>query len=364
MLKRAGLTLIFLQGLFFVSAPAVAWSGRGHDVICRSTVFLLKNKNLQNFLKYRLHTMGHLCNLPDTYWKSLSKDQRRRGDPAHYIDPEVLGLTPAQVPLDLQEIHQKYAGTQNLFDKEKKIFDVTENLGTAWWRVDQFYRRTTGLSNIVKEMKSPLNSMEEQSSDLSYNKTIYQMYTEMGLMGHFVSDLGQPFHNTSDHDGYEAGHGGIHAYYEDHIVAQFDSQFDEKVLAAAKKIKKLNFMKSTSVIERMRGLSSLSVAGVQEIYKLDPILKKSMVEKTSEGMRKKTPAERRAPKDVYLKFEKQIIKDLSRSVFVLAALWDEMYEKMGQPDLTAYRSYRYPFTVEFVPLDYIPTNATEQGVAQ
>nr|HPI40117.1 hypothetical protein [Pseudobdellovibrionaceae bacterium] len=263
-LKLSKLFLPVMSVMIFSQPTEVwAWGGRGHDVICRSAIYLVKNKNLQNFLKTRPHTMGHLCNLPDTYWKTLAKEIRKQGDPAHYIDPEILGITIDKIPFDLKEISKNYNGKENQFEKDKRIFNVIDDLGSAWWRVDQFYRRISALGPQFKNSNFPKNNSEEQNQDLLYNKLVYQMMTEMGLVGHFIGDLGQPFHNTADHDGYAAGHGGIHAYYEEGIIAQFDENLETKALTAARKIKKLPFMNSETVFEKMKGLSALSVQGVK-----------------------------------------------------------------------------------------------------
>jgi hypothetical protein len=44
---------------------------------------------------------------------------------------------------------------------------------------------------------------------------------------------------------------------------------------------------------------------------------------------------------------------MSDSTAQLAAFWDEIYERAGKPDLSAYRSYRYPFKPDFVAPDYL-----------
>ena len=68
-----------------------------------------------------------------------------------------------------------------------------------------------GALKKAKANEVPKGFKEEQDNNLPFNQGTHQMLTNMGVMGHFVGDLGQPFHNTTDHDGYAAGHGGIHA---------------------------------------------------------------------------------------------------------------------------------------------------------
>lgn len=125
-----------------------------------------------------------------------------------------------------------FTGTENKFKSDGgKIFSIPTEFGSVWWRVDQFVRRIAGLEKNFAVAKPPTNGKEEQDNELAYNKLAFQMVIDMGLMGHFVGDTSQPFHTTADYDGYVAGHGGIHAYFEDTAVGQFDgdlhSYFDD-----------------------------------------------------------------------------------------------------------------------------------------
>ena len=71
------------------SSQALAWGGRGHDTICRVASFLVKEPGLKEYLQNKPQMMGHLCNMPDFYWKSLGGDAVKFGSPAHFIDIEV-----------------------------------------------------------------------------------------------------------------------------------------------------------------------------------------------------------------------------------------------------------------------------------
>ena len=72
-LSRVRSFLIILSAmliLFSSPRPAHAWGGRGHNTICEAAAFLVKNKELKEFLQLRPHIMGHLCNIPDIQWKN------------------------------------------------------------------------------------------------------------------------------------------------------------------------------------------------------------------------------------------------------------------------------------------------------
>lgn len=349
---------IFL-GLLFLSGQALAWGGRGHNTICEVAVFLVKEPSLKEYLQNKPQMMGHVCNMPDFYWKSISGEVSKLGNPTHFIDPEIISISVDKIPADYKKLIEQYTGTENKFKKDGgKIFSIPTEFGSVWWRADQFVRRIAGLEKDFSAAKPPMNGKEEQDNDLAYNKLAFQMVVDMGLMGHFVGDTSQPFHTTADYDGYEAGHGGIHAYFEDTAVGHFDGDLHARILKTARAMKNPPFLKPTTVIEKMRSLSEISRAEIPKILKVDPIIKKSTVVK-ERGMEIKTAAERQDGKVGFKRFEKFIVTDMARGSLLLANLWDEAYVKAGRPKLAAYKSYKYPFTVDFVAPDYIEEKPAE-----
>ena len=104
--KKMNLLLLF--SVIFLSLQTLAWGGRGHHAICSAAPHLVKDDSLKNFLKFRPHTMGHLCNIPDIYWKSIGPDVSDLGNPTHYIDPELIGL---KINLENNEKHIRRSTT-------------------------------------------------------------------------------------------------------------------------------------------------------------------------------------------------------------------------------------------------------------
>lgn len=365
--KRAGVLLV-LSLLAFVlvlsfSAESLAWGGRGHHTICDAATFLVQKKGLHEYLTSRPQMMGHLCNVPDFYWKSLGGDATKLGSPAHFIDSELIGLKIKDIPTDYKKIIGEFEGKPSAAKDGATVFSIPTEFGSAWWRADQFFRRAVLLGPSWKEAKIPAGFKEEQDENLPYNKAAYDFVVNIGLMGHFVGDMGQPFHATLDYDGYGAGHGGIHAFYEDAGVASQPYNLTSKVVEAAQKLqksaksklsvekRKAEFLLPGTVVERMRKLTEYSIAEIPLIYKIDPILKKSEFKK-EKGMDLKTAAERKPAETVAKKFEPLIVGQMARSAALLAQLWDEAYEQVGEPKLAAYKSYKYPFTPDFVAPDY------------
>ena len=337
--------------LILTGTQAMAWGGRGHNSICEAAVHLVKTPELKEFLMFKPHVMGHLCNVPDVYWKSLSAESRKASDTTHYINAEKLGVKIGDVPTDYKIIVETYTGKPNKENTAQTLFSVPDEFGSSWWRANQFYELAIEGGKKAKASDLPKDFRDEQNNDLPYNKGIYEMLVNMGLMGHFVGDNGQPFHNTSDHDGYAANHGGIHSFYEEVVVAQFDGDLISRIEKQAKALKNPSFIKKPTVVENMRALSEQSFADIKDVLKADVLIKPSTLT-VDKGMSLKKGAERKSPAEAYKKFDKLIVNEMARSALLLAHLWDEAYLAAGQPSVKGYRSYLYPFTPDFVKPNY------------
>lgn len=341
-----------------LTSQANAWGGRGHAAICETAVFLVKEPGLKDYLKNKPQMMGHLCNMPDFHWRSMSSDLTKLGNPTHFVDPEITGLKVSEIPLDFKQIVDIYTGKPNLFKKGATIYNVPSEFGSSWWRADQFYRRFLTFGKDLAATEAPKNSKEEFDDTLPYNKAVYEMAVSLGLMGHFVGDTSQPLHNTADYDGYASGHGGLHAYYEDLVVSEFDGDLQVRILKEARTMKNAKFLKPTTVIEKMKSLSEISQDELKLIFKADPVKKPSTVV-DEKGMGLKKAAERESPAVGYKKFNKIIVTELARASVLLAHLWDGAYTQAGRPSLASSKIYKYPLTVDFVAPDYLPETPAE-----
>jgi len=335
-----------------------AWGGRGHDSICESAVYLVQNKNLKDFLMSKPHLMGHLCNIPDIYWKSLPMELRRHGDSGHYVDPEVIGLAVKDIPTDYKAIVEKYTNSENKDKTNAKILSVPLEFGSNWWRADQMFRIAIEKGSELQKLPAPQNSKEEQDQNLAYNKAFYEMLTSMGIMGHFVGDNSQPFHTTSDYDGYAANHGGIHSYYEEATVSFFGPDLQDRIYKKALKLKNTSFIKPTNTVDKMKALAEISTKEIKDVLKADPLISQSTI-KLERGMSLKVPAKRKSAEIGFKAFEKMQIEQMARSALLLAHLWDDIYTKIGKPNLDAYKSFRYPLTVDFILPDYYDIKAED-----
>ncbi|MBS1983321.1 MAG: hypothetical protein JST16_04040 [Bdellovibrionales bacterium] len=326
--------------LSLTSLQALAWGNRGHHAICEAATQLVKEPTLKHFLSGRGHVMGHLCNIPDISWRSLASKVTELGNPTHYLSAESVHIGYAQIPAKFEELRAKSPLALNA---------AHEDLGSLWWRADEFYRLATQSGKTATSAGSPSPGAEQNDSD-AFNRSVYQMYTLMGLMGHYVGDASMPYHNTDDYDGWAKGHGGIHSYYEDLIVNEISADYTGKIFNRAKRL--ASSKGQMSVVERMRALGLTALADLPKVEALDKVIRPSKIT-TIENKQVKSRAERVTPEKMVKKFEPLIIDENARSAKLLAEFWDEIYVQAGKPDLNRYKSFRYPLDVEFVAPDYL-----------
>jgi hypothetical protein len=335
-------------GLVFASSSiSLGWGGVGHNTICMVASQLVQEPELAEFLKNKSHVMGHLCNIPDTYWRDLGPAVGALNGPTHYVDVDLLSLKISEIPEDYKVLRSKAVSEPKIL-KKTSIKDFHKEFGSNWWRADQLYRLAVGFGKKSK------------ADSASFSDSVYQFFVHLGLMGHFVGDNSQPFHLTMDYDGFAAGHGGIHSYYEDDIVAEMGIELFQQVHREAKKMLKRDSIKSQvhsflqkgSVLFRMKKLAEISFSEIPDVLKLDPVIKPS-TQNSEKGMKLKQPAQRLPAVKIYKKFEKLITLQQARAAALLAVFWDEAFIEAGRPSLKNYRSYQFPFQPEFVKPDYL-----------
>jgi hypothetical protein len=335
--------------LLFSCQNLSAWGGKGHAVICEAAIQLVKNRDLKNYLLHKTHNLAHLCNVPDIYWRNL--EQAESGNATHYIEPDLVGANLEESPTSFKEFKAKYQG-KNSVTKKTPVFSVEKEIGTLWWRADQFLRLAVESGKKLKTLALP-EKKDDKNDEHPFNKSLFDMVTYMGLLGHFIGDAAQPLHNTYNYDGYENGHGGIHSYYEETVVVNLDPDLLSQVIKNTESARKeLNLTFKATPIEKLKKLSVLAHKDLEQIWKLDPIEKKS-VENEEKGMSFRKKAERPETNQVIKKFRPLIVKNMSRAAVLLAHFWDFIYIESQTPNLRAYKGYRFPFQPDFVELDYL-----------
>lgn len=351
--------MLVLVLLFGAHSSVYAWGGRAHGDICEVAVHLVRTPELREFLRARINVMSHLCDLPDSYWKGLGPEVREIGRATHFIDPEVLGLKVKDIPLDLSEVVAKFTGKPSAFDFGKNIKSVHDDVGTLWWRVDEFMRKIKDLKTPLASAPLPTNRGEETREDFSFNANVHQYVVYMGLLGHFVADATMPFHNSADYDGYRAGHGGIHNFYEIDLVSEFGADFQTKIKKVADQLAKRHWKKqANSDLELIRSISQEAIEEIPAVLKIDKLVRPSRIE-MKEGKEIRIPAERESARRAFPRFEKLILIHLAKASLNLAMFWERGYTSLGSPKtLGKYKNWKYPIVVDFVVPDYLPSAKT------
>lgn len=313
--------------LLFLPGFASAWGERGHRVICEVAVRLVREEGLAVLLRNRGPMMGHLCNIPDILWRG-SRKSSREADASHFINADLFRTPVGSLPLE-------FVAFRALARKEG--IAPERETGSLWWRADQFFRMAV------------LDGKKAKASGL--DSDIFGLIVDLGLLGHFVGDGAMPYHSTADYDGWEKGRGGIHGYYETLLVDDHPLDLPMTVFRQAETMKRP--VATVPVVGRMRELSEASLKDIAELEKRDDkaILQRSQ-RAPGADRRKDKRAERLPAFRAVEIFGDLPSRHLARGASFLAELWDRAYVEAGRPDLSRYRSRRYPLTPKFVRPDY------------
>ncbi len=311
--------------------------------------FDAKEKNKIKLLYPKDQVLGHLANVPDIVWRNADKKIADENFPTHFIDLDHIHPKPSfnSIPIHIDEVKKILA--------EKKM-ELHPEVGSAPWRVAQFYSRMVSLGQEI--IKLDTNAEKNQSQ---LNDVIYQWINHMGMMSHFVGDLGQPLHTSKEYDGWESNQGGLHKYFESDVVACHPLKINEEVYLTAKKTKPANVLfKGTpkSIVKNKNdeplaltfALAFNSFGDVPTLLKLD---KKVSLLKPSKDAPVKIEAERKSPCEVASGYYLFTVKRMAHSADVLADLWYRAWIESGKPDFNSYRSFKYPIMPEFISVDYL-----------
>lgn len=340
-LKGLSILILGLLAINLIPLNSWAWNNRGHALICEASIHLINNVSLRRYLMSKGQAISYLCNLPDTYWRNVPGADS--GGPTHFFEVDIVGLKIEAIPTDsgFNALEKLALGKTNLV-RQSPLQSTERELGSVWWRAEQFARLATEAGRRAKQ-KSSINKDDED---------LYQMWVMMGLLGHFIADNAQPFHTTMNYDGYQNGHGGIHAYYENDLVNEQGPEMLLAIMNEAKNAKRsLELSKAYSLLERMKKLAILSHKDIEAILKMDPIIKPSSLHR-EKGMELKTEAIRKPAAAVAKQFKPILVKNLARGAALLAATWEDIFSQAGQPPIDKDHSYRFPHEYEFIAPDY------------
>jgi hypothetical protein len=167
------------------SPNALAWGNKGHALVNETAADLMTSP-AAGFFKAHKTALGRLGNVPDVKWKDPATYNNEK--PLHFFSWDrysTSGLTGRFDEHLLSHVVRKLGGA---FVKEN---------GSAIWRI----------SSIQKKMTEALRAQ-------NWEKALQMA----GVLGHYMGDLAQPMHMSSDYDGQSIGRRGIHRYFETTLV--------------------------------------------------------------------------------------------------------------------------------------------------
>ena len=315
-----------------VSSRAHAWGERGHDVVTRVAARLvaarmIDDPSLSTPLVQREHMLAHLANVPDIVWRAGDQATAKANGPTHYINWEKLLSSPTR-----DDAPRAYAKAVEL--AKARGVDLAGDVGTAPWRVEQL---ATAMATALGKVKQQGASEERVNEALLY----------AGLLSHFVGDLAQPYHNTNDHDGWQTGQGGIHAYFESDLVNAAPLQLEADVYAVA-----LATEPAKKLVSRTDPVAIAIAESFDALGQLDDVRRLDSVHALIARGDAKKPAKRKPVAATLPYFQARITERLATGADVLATLWINAWVAAGKPDMRAYKSYVYPTHPDFIAPSY------------
>ncbi len=333
-----------------------AWGERGHDAITRVAVRIVSKSDPQGLgalLLTKAHMMAHLSNVPDIVWRNVGKEIASQNRPTHFIDLEYiwaektlpqLSQLPPSYKLYQQRIMAQCKIKQNPCPKGDSMERKASQAGHAPFRVAQLVNLAISTGKRIKllqdQKKAPHRKLKQEG---------LQFLTYLGVLSHFVGDLGNPHHTTMDYDGKLTGQGGLHSYFESQVVRALGLDLEHEVLDYILKSKPYLFIQSEykpqSPLEMIYALALDSHRRLESLRELDR--KHSLIEQSWTSAAKRRSAD--TVKEHYREF---VIQRLGAAADTLAQFWLAIQKESGKPGWAYYRSYDYPLKPDFISVDY------------
>jgi hypothetical protein len=356
-----------MKFLLILPALCFGWGERGHHIIARAAaVSVLERakvpageealyKNFRDFFRQKSIQLGHISNIPDTSWRSLDPLAKALNAPSHFSDSDMWTLNFDDIPLEYSAALKKFHGKPSLTDGKPVDFFET---GTLYWRAQEFWELTKA---------GFLKAKAEQPGTPEFKAAVREALVNAGLLAHFIGDASMPYHNAADYDGYNAGNGGLHEYFETESLYHAPPEFEVAVhnglsaqyvkFGVDEKIKK-GGARAAAYVTREMGRHAYGK--ILEMQKLDDAF---IIERSSVVDGKRKSAKRRPAEDAFPTFRPMITEQTAQSAAVLAALWRLAWEQGGKPDLSQGFFWDYTHKPDFVPPAYDPA-AVERAKAR
>ena len=203
-MKQVSLCSVLVLGILG-SSQAFAWGGKGHMAVNRVALSMVSNPEAKKFLDANSQQVIRFATIPDVKWKSGPNADKEK--PMHWFEMDGYGSN--RLGEDLTTLLVGRA-------EEELGQDFVKKYGLAMWRVSDFYAQL-----VVAIQK----------------KDFKRAVQIAGVMGHYVGDMTQPMHASSDYDGQSINKPGVHKYYETTLVDRIDDDhlFDALQQAAGER---------------------------------------------------------------------------------------------------------------------------------
>jgi hypothetical protein len=186
----------------FGATKSFAWGQKGHQMINRVAVSMVNHPEAARFLEANKSQISAFASTPDTRWKNGRSADKEK--PLHWF--EIDGYSKSGLGESIADLMFNHA-------REQLGADITTKYGMAMWRTSTLYAK------LVDALKA-----KEWTRAIQIG----------GVMGHYVGDMTQPMHATTDYDGQSINKPGIHKYYETTMVDEIDTEhLYSEVLATA-----------------------------------------------------------------------------------------------------------------------------------
>jgi hypothetical protein len=276
---------VLVVAMAFSAQEVFAWGFKGHQSVNRVAISMVANPGVKRFLEGNKDQIIQFANTPDTRWKGGSSREQER--PMHWFEMDAYGDNRLGVGL-----------TDLTFAKAERELgqDYVNEYGLAMWRISDFYVQLTKALKIKD----------------------YQRAVQIaGVMGHYVGDMTQPMHATSDYDGQSINKPGVHKYYETTLVDQIDPShlFDSIQKIAGE---------HRSGLERHVS-NELSEAELQKLAWQQAKESFEAVEAVYQRFDKDSP------EDAWLKDD--LMPRIGRAAAFLGKIWDAAFTAAGEQDL-------------------------------
>lgn len=285
-MKRANsiwLLIITLAPISFIGA----WGYDGHRRINYIASRQI-NGSFGQFLKQNSEPLKWYAVTPD-YNKKIDKEEFHK----HFIDSDFYDDYPFDnIPKNYSTLVSKY-GEDNI-----------KKYGIAPWTIKETSDR------IIDLLK------RNQFEEAVYN---------MGVLGHYISDLHMPLHTVINYDGQFSGNEGIHKRWELHLVNKY-----------------IKNIKPVGEIETVEDPWTFSMKIVKESFKAHHLIleadtkaRKLLTKEQAEKLKSyETLSFEKPYLDVLFAETGDLLRDrLGRAVIRLASIWKYCWEEAGKPEL-------------------------------